>query len=330
MTINAANYNTFERNITNPSISYASQLMRNENSSSCGNPYTGSKNPTKLAFRYLHAENLRPIRDFIKGNQRNMEDVQSYLKKIHMYKVPHSQGSRDVIYHIHSAASIPIATRKKITKEVYGSVPAGAESQFTALVSRAPCKFHRPSRQQRNYRCPVQRRTYRLPANDASDTMRLPGELQRLIKHAVEWGAYQANPDVRQQDVKLYSDMAVSKSSRTSLAEHAYEYLVGLAKELNVGDIPEYNDNVSNINEIWSKIQSHMWSGHRCLLSEFRKNWRRGYSAAKAHAQQGIQPRPRANGGGNGGNRDNRGDGGNVRRPNQPRRTRAASSVSVR
>jgi hypothetical protein len=318
MTINAANYNTFERNITNPSISYASQLMRNENSSSCDNPYTDSKNPTKLAFRYLHAENLRPIRDFIKGNQRNMEDVQSYLKKIHMYKVPHSQGSRDVIYHIHSAASIPIATRRKITKEVYGSVPAGAESQFKALVSRAPCKFHRPSRQQRNYTCPVQGRTYRLPANDASNTaMRLPGELQRLIKHAVEWGAYQANPDVRQQDVKRYSDMAVSKSSRTSLAEHAHEYLVGLAKELNVGDIPAYS-NASNINEIWSKIQSHMWSGHRCLLSEFRKNWRRGYSAAKAHAQQGIQPRPRANSGGNGGN------GGNVRR------TRAASSVSVR
>ena len=285
MTINAAKYNTFERNIKSPSISYASQLMRNENSSSCVNPYTDSKNPTKLAFRYLHAENLRPIREFIKGNQRNMQEVQSYLKKIHMYNVPHSQGSRDVIYQIHSASSIPVATRRNITKQVYGSAPAGAESQFKALVSRAPCKFHRPPRQQRNYTCPVQARTYQILAKDKSNTMRLPGELQQLIKHAVEWGAYQAKPDVRKQDVKRYANMAVSKTSKTSLAEHSYEYISGLAKELNVGDISEYS-NINDINDTWSKIQSHMWSGHRCLLSEFRKNWRRGYSAAKTHARQ--------------------------------------------
>ena len=249
--------------------------MRSEASPSCSHPYTTRLSSVKMDFRHLHAENLRPMRQFIQGSQKDMNQVQAYLKKIHVFEAPQSQGSRDIVYHIHNAEKIPIEQRRQLLRNIYNPIPRGGESTLQAVIGRGPCKFVRNAAQHRDYTCPVQGRKYRLPNGNA----RLPGDLQRLLKHAVQWGAHQANPGVSIKDAQGYANIAIDRDS--SISQHAYDYIEGLAKTLNVGDLPTTRS-VESMNKIWSTIQSHIWSGHRCLISEFRKNWGRGCNACKA------------------------------------------------
>jgi hypothetical protein len=265
-------------------INLAARILHGVNTENCANPVYGTMTPIIRDFRYLHENNLKPVSEMLSRRQyRALQTLHRYLTRIHMYpqRLPQTTGERDVVYHMHSASHTGANERRNALGTVYQNVPANAQNMVSAVLSRAPCRFPKIPRRNRRYRCAATNHEYTVQSAviNRNRAWKLPGDLHGLIYHAAMWGAQRAR-ETQDTPTQIATE---SIEERTSMHEHAADFIRGLAKDLNIGGIRDYGqDDVArriSPEVTWSLIQSHMWAGHRCLLSEYRKNWMRGFYA---------------------------------------------------
>ena len=323
------------RNTDITAIDFLTREASDENTGSCSMSYIdGTFSMIKSDLYHLHKHYIKPLTDVIRKQQgrpqTNDDRVINYVKSLLMFdhSIPRAAGKRDIMYHLHSAERLNDDARKRLLEPVYDSIPRRRRPLIyrrnKVLLSRGPCKFPQQQFISYNFKDPaggytfsgVTRNsdyTYKAEEKNVRQQIKLPAHLHKLLEHAVHWGATKAretnlNPDrITRMFKNGFIDSQTNVKRRWGPHNHAALFLMRMAKTLNIGNLPETigvhtalhrardQDIDEATSELWSLIQSHTWTGHKCLLSQYRRNFSKGFT-------KGLE-KGRLNGGGMGGNR---------------------------
>jgi hypothetical protein len=198
---------------------------------------------------------------------------------------PRGSGSRDVMYELHQYNKIRPVERRRLLDTVYSDpfVQPYIFNENRVLLSRGPCKFPQKDVESKTF-TDTGNYNYSVRKVNNRGQVKLPAELHKLLEHAVHWGAYKANNYRTDQRNSMNANRVLRKFRKGnngnpwSPHNHGGVFLERLSKTLNVGNLPVLSETSTNPSfEMWSLIQSHMWSGHRCLISQYRRNFAKGY-----------------------------------------------------
>lgn len=328
------------RNTDITAISFLTKGASENSTESCGAAYTdGTFSMIKSDLYHLHRHYIKPLTDVLRKQQdrpQTSDDrVISYVKSLLMFdhSIPRAAGKRDIMYHLHSAERLNDDVKSKLLGPVYDSIPKRPRPkiyrQNKVLLSRGPCKFPQQKFISYNFKDPVGRfafsgttrnsdYTYRAEEENVRQQIKLPAHLHKLLEHAVHWGATKArdtklNPDhITKMFKHGFIDSQTNVRRRWSPHNHAALFFMRMAKTLNVGNLPRRvglhtalhrasdQDIDEATSELWSLIQSHTWTGHKCLLSQYRRNFSKGFTKGlekgrlgggrMSHVIEGIDP----------------------------------------
>lgn len=300
MATSISNYNTNTR-----TLNFLTEQSSESNNSLCKRPYTDADGSMiRSNFYHLHKHNIKPLTDKVREQRLNRkadnQEVISYLKKIQMFdvKFPKDVGSRDILYQLHTSTQIPLAERRSMLRDIYHDKVFQHPfiyNENRILLSRGPCKFPTVKFMPRTFPDPPGSGNYVYRPKAKDGKVKLPVELHKLLEHAVHWGAFNAQKHADSNRNRKLADR-ISKKFANGFGQaalpwgphnHAGDLMQRMAKSLNIGNIQETSDTDSAF-KVWSLIQSHLWSGHRCLISQYRRNFSRGFG-------KGLQGRKRVN-----------------------------------
>ena len=271
------------------------------------------KNAMRDDFAFFHEAHRKPLIDKLSQNisSRTAQNTQKHAQQMNMNAMQtidrrlwDNPGSRDVYYQMYFVPPRPV--RKRLMTRIYGHARRSMlddPGSNTALITRAPCNLPRMKHTKPTY----PRTLSSVQASDPAMTT-LPVNLHILLRHAFNLGR---------------SKQAINQvfGPNAQLTEHAAVFMRNLAKELSVGRLPNSGGPLTNAeiaNQTLDAIKAHMWSGHRCLLGDWRKQWGRGCTTCKSSRSRGRIARGGNNNNSNNSknNNNNRGNGNTRRRGN--------------
>lgn len=287
-------------------LNFLTEEASENSTQSCRAPFRDDTlSMLKSNFHHLHKHNIKPLTDIVRKQKivrgSNNNNSIKYLKSLQMYdqNTPRGSGSRDVMYELHQYDKIHATERRRLLNTVYSDQFSQPYifNENKVLLSRGPCKFPQKEVETQTFRDQGGNYDYRVKSSDTRGQVKMPAQLHKLLEHAVHWGAYKANM-YRSHDLNIRRANNVVKrfkegrnGSPWSPHNHGGVFLERMSKTLNIGKLPVLSETSTDPSfEIWSLIQSHMWTGHRCLISQYRRNFSKGYG-------KGL---PRGGGGGGG------------------------------
>ena len=311
-------------NTNTTTLNFLTNESSQNNTQSCRAPFRDDTlSMLKSNFYHLHKHNIKPLTDSIRKQKlvrgSNNNNSIKYLKSLQMFdqNTPRGSGSRDVMYELHQYYKIRPAERRRLLNTVYSDPfqPPYIFNENRVLLSRGPCKFPQKDVESKTFTDNTGNYRYCVRKANTRGQVKLPAELHKLLEHAVHWGAYKANKYRREDGNSRNADRVLKifkkghKGTPWSPHNHSGVFLERLSKTLNVGNLPTLSETSTDPSfEIWSLIQSHMWTGHRCLISQYRRNFAKGYGKGLPRGGGGGG---RGGGGGGGGGGGSGGRGGN-------------------
>jgi|APSaa5957512576_1039674.scaffolds.fasta_scaffold06983_4 hypothetical protein len=295
------------RNTNTSTLTFLTNESSQNNTQSCRAPFRDDTlSMLKSNFYHLHKHNIKPLTDSIRKQKlvrgSNNNNAIKYLKSLQMFdqNTPRESGSRDVMYELHQYNKIRPSERRRLLNTVYSDpfLQPYIFNENRVLLSRGPCKFPQKDVESETFTDNTGNYNYNVRKVNIRGQVKLPAELHKLLEHAVHWGAYKANRYRTDARNLTNANRVLRKFKKGhngipwSPHNHSGVFLERLSKTLNVGNLPALSERSTDPSfEIWSLIQSHMWTGHRCLISQYRRNFSKGYG-------KGL---PRGGGGGGGG-----------------------------